>query len=49
MLNIPIRSVVRDYKELSSYGSVVRKELNQVVTVFSSVDPFGLNNSTTNV
>lgn len=39
LLNIPIRSVVKDYQELSSYGSVVRKELNQIVTVFSTVDP----------
>jgi len=38
VLNIPIRSVVTDYLERSTYGSVVRKGLKQVVTVFSSVE-----------
>lgn len=40
LLNIPIRSVIKgDPLELSSYGSVERKDLNQVVTVFSATDP----------
>lgn len=37
LLNIPIRSVIKDKFERSTYGSVVRKDLNQVVTVFSDV------------
>lgn len=37
LLNIPIRSVVRNYEERSTYGSVVRKDLNKVVTVYSNV------------
>ncbi len=40
LLNIPIRSMLRgEPKELSSYGSVVRKDQNQMVTVYSTVDP----------
>lgn len=37
LLNIPIRSVIKNTKERSTYGSVVRKDLNQVVTIFSDV------------
>jgi len=37
LLNIPIRSVIKDSKERSTYGSVVRKDLNQVVTIYSDV------------
>ncbi len=37
LLNIPIRSVIKNSKERSTYGSVVRKDLNQVVTIYSDV------------
>ena len=37
MLNIPIRSVVKGYNELSTYGSVVRKDLKQLVKISSSI------------
>ena len=37
ILNIPIRSVVKGYDEVSTYGSVVRKDLNQLVKVYSSI------------
>lgn len=39
LLSIPIRSVIDEENTLerSTYGSVVRKDLNQVVTVFSNV------------
>jgi len=37
LLNIPIRSVIKNTKERSTYGSVIRKDLDQVVTIFSDV------------
>lgn len=37
MLNIPIRSIVKDPQELSSFTSVVRKDQVPLVTVYSNV------------
>ncbi len=41
LLNIPIRSVIKSTKERSTYGSVIRKDLNKVVTIFSDVTSEG--------
>jgi multidrug efflux pump len=35
---VPIRSVLEDYKQITTYGSVVRKEQEQLVTIFSGVN-----------
>ncbi len=49
LLNIPIRSVIKESKERSTYGSVVRKDLNQVVTIYSDVTSEANGNEVVNI
>jgi len=37
-LSIPIRSVIKDYNLQSTYGSVARKNVRQMVTIYSKVN-----------